>query len=85
MGLREERSRIDRRLFALDDQCQWTWLCNDVVSFLDLCSYSIFAQYDLLTSLHTVRISYVLPGPPRRANLRTMLGPISSYSALVWQ
>lgn len=25
----------------------------------------------------------VLPGPPRRANLRTMLGPISSYSALV--
>lgn len=26
---------------------------------------------------------YVLPGPPRSANLRTMLGPISSYSAFV--
>jgi hypothetical protein len=25
------------------------------------------------------------PGPPSRANLRTILGPISSYSALVWQ
>ena len=29
--------------------------------------------------------SHELPGPPSRANLRTMLGPISSYSALVWQ
>jgi hypothetical protein len=29
--------------------------------------------------------AYVLPGPPNSANLRTMLGPISSYSALVWQ
>ena len=27
----------------------------------------------------------VLPGPPSNANLLTMLGPISSYSALVWQ
>jgi len=30
-------------------------------------------------------VAYVLPGPPSSANLRTMLGPISSYSALVWQ
>jgi hypothetical protein len=27
--------------------------------------------------------SHVLPGPPNNANLLTMLGPISSYSALV--
>lgn len=28
---------------------------------------------------------YVLPGPPNNANLLTILGPISSYSAFVWQ
>lgn len=28
---------------------------------------------------------HVLPGPPSSANRLTMLGPISSYSALVWQ
>jgi hypothetical protein len=34
---------------------------------------------------HVLVLIYVLPGPPKSANLRTMLGPISSYSALVWQ
>ena len=28
---------------------------------------------------------HVLPGPPSSAKRRTMLGPTSSYSALVWQ
>jgi hypothetical protein len=58
----------------------------NMVSFLDFCSYLMLAQYDLSTPPSNTRLSsHVLPGPPKSANLRTMLGPISSYSALVWQ
>jgi hypothetical protein len=59
----------------------------NVVSFLDFCSYLMLAQYILQqfsVQLHFLT-HYVLPGPPSSANRRTMLGPISSYSALVWQ
>jgi hypothetical protein len=37
------------------------------------------------TPCYKLPLLYVLPGPPSSANLRTMLGPISSYSAFVWQ
>lgn len=44
----------------------------------------LFAHSRPLPHLH-LRLHHVLPGPPSSANLLTMLGPISSYSAFVWQ
>ena len=37
------------------------------------------------TYLEARSICQVLPGPPSKAKRRTTFGPISSYSAFVWQ
>lgn len=72
---------------SLRNHCFYSVQLGDIdhagCTFADIsCSLNIISW---LSTCCRAILSYVLPGPPNSANLRTMLGPISSYSALVWQ